>query len=121
MLQSKMKVFNYKILFAALSSKEKFYKTGKCDLCFKEINEIISDHLYFKCPKLCAYGEIYLQEDLYNRLNKNNLVFFKNINEKEICAFTTFKMDIWNLYIMLKHQSLNINELIRIFKLYKIN
>jgi len=115
-LQSKMKIFNYKLLFAALSSKEKFYKTGKCDLCFKEINEIIFDHLYFKCPKLCAYGEIYLQEELYKRLNKNNLVFFKNINEKEICAFTTFKMDIWNLYIMLKHQSLNINELIRIFK-----
>ena len=116
MLQSKMKVFNYKLLFAALSSKEKFYKTGKCDLCFKEINEIIFDHLYFKCPKLCAYGEIYLQEDLYKRLNKNNLVFFKNINEKEICAFTTFELDIWNLYIVLKHQSLNINELIRIFK-----
>jgi hypothetical protein len=49
-LQSKMKIFNYKLLFGALSTKYKFYKTDKCDLCYKEINEKIFDHLYFKFP-----------------------------------------------------------------------
>jgi hypothetical protein len=111
-----MNIFNYKLLFGALSTKYKFYKTDKCDLCYKEINEKIFDHLYFKCPKLCAYGETYLQEDLYKKLNKNNLIYFKNINEKEIYAFSKFKLDIWNLYIMLKHQTLNILELVGIFE-----
>jgi hypothetical protein len=30
-LRSKMKIFNYKLLFGALSTKYKFYKTDKCD------------------------------------------------------------------------------------------
>jgi hypothetical protein len=43
-------------------------------------------------------------------------MYFKNIYEKDIYSFSKFKLDIWNLYILLKHQSLNIHDLIGIFK-----
>jgi hypothetical protein len=99
-LQSKLKIFNYKLLFKALSVKEKFYKSKKCSICCKEIDDLY-DHLYFQCPKLIAYCDTILKKEDIIRLNKDNLLYFKNIDEKEIYYFQDLNMT-YIIYI-LKH------------------
>ncbi len=39
---------------------------------------------YFKCQKLLINSETILQENTFKRLNKENFLFFKDINEIEI-------------------------------------
>ena len=55
-LQSKFKAFNYKLLFKAISVKEKFYRSSHCSLCCRQLQDIY-DHLYFNCQKLLIYSE----------------------------------------------------------------
>ena len=116
-LQSKLKIFNYKLIFKALSVKERFYKSKKCSICCKEIDDLY-DHLYFQCPKLIAYSDTILKKEDRIRLNKDNLLYFKNIDEKEIYCFSRFKYDIYNLHIKALNSDINFNEIIGIFQTF---
>ena len=86
--------------YLKLSVKEKFYKSKKCSICCKEIDDLY-DHSYFQCPKLIAYCDTILKKEDIIRLKKDNLLYFKNIDEKEIYYFQDLNMT-YIIYI-LKH------------------
>ncbi len=58
-------------------------ESSHCPLCCKQIQDIY-DHLYLKCRKLLIYSETILQENTFKRLNKEDFLFFKDINKMEI-------------------------------------
>jgi len=119
-LQSKFKAFNYKLLFKAISVKEKFYRSSHCSLCCRQIQDIY-DHLYFNCPKLLIYGETMLEENTCKRLNKDNFLFFVDVNENEIYSFSVLKYEIFNLYMRASNSNVSPNDIIRIFKSFERN
>ncbi len=74
-LPSRFKIFNYKLLFGVISTRQKIFKMKRCNFCYKQLKEDIIDHLYFKCIKLYSYGELNLCEENFKKLNKNNLIY----------------------------------------------
>ena len=114
--------FNYKLLFKAFSGNDScsdswndIYKSKNCSICFKEINDFY-DHLYFQCPKLIAYCDTILKKEDIKRLNKDNLLNFKNItDEKEIYYFQDLNMT-YNLHIKALNSDISFNEIIRVFQ-----
>ena len=77
--------------------------------------------MYFNCHKLLIYSETILEENTYKRLNKDNFLFFIEVNENEICSFSVLKYEIFNLYTRAINRHVSSNDIIRMFKTFERN
>ena len=111
----------YLYIQATFELHKKFYNFN---MSWYKLSQFKSDlidtdrELYKACPKLIAYCDTILKKEDIIRLIKDNLLYFKNIDEKEIYCFSRFKYDIYNLHIKALNSDINFNEIIRVFQTF---
>ena len=97
---SELRSMNFKILYSALYTKDKFKKNKDklCLLCKKK--EESTSHIYIECEYTNdVFGEFCRINNIGRKNNLNDIIFMRDISKEEREKISIFKLVVWKMRI----------------------
>ena len=115
-LNSELRSHNYKVLFDALYTKDKFKKdkNKRCPLCEKENENIV--HIYTKCEYVNdIFKEICERNEIPRANNLEDIIFLKQDDKIMRKKISIFKLIIWKMRIRALNKQIYSKEIFYTF------
>ena len=108
-MSSDLRSFNYKVLFGALYTADKFVNVknnNKCVLCFKK--KETCKHIFSECEVTVLLYEEYSKRFSKNNIRNKNLyeeiIIMSSVSTEVIINISIFKYALWNYRIIIKYE-----------------